>query len=64
MVRLQQLPEDYRQVIVWRLIEGLSVAEVAGRLDRSEAAVHMLFSRALKQLRELMGASSNYLSQA
>ena len=22
MVRLQQLPEDYRQVIVWRLIEG------------------------------------------
>jgi len=64
MVRLQQLPEDYRQVIVWRLIEGLPVAEVAGRLNRSEAAVHMLFSRALKQLRELMGAPSNYLSQA
>jgi len=64
MVRLQQLPEDYRQVIVWRLIEGLPVAEVASRLSRSEAAVHMLFHRALKQLRDLMGAPSNYLSQA
>jgi RNA polymerase sigma-70 factor, ECF subfamily len=64
MVRMQQLPEDYRRVIHWRLIDGLPVAEVARRLDRSEAAVHMLCHRALKQLRELMGAPSDYLSQA
>ena len=64
MVRMQQLPEDYRRVIHWRLIDGLPVAEVAHRLDRSEAAVHMLCHRALKQLRELMGAPSDYLSQA
>jgi len=63
MVRMLQLPEDYRQVIHWRLVDGISVAEVAQRLDRSEAAVHMLFHRALKQLRELMGAPSNYLTQ-
>jgi len=63
MVRMQQLPEDYRRVIHWRLIDGESVAEVARRLDRSEAAVHMLCHRALKQLRELMGAPSDYLSQ-
>ena len=63
MARMQQLPEDYRQVIRWRLIEGLPVAEVAQRLDRSEAAIHMLCHRALKQLRELMGAPSNYLTQ-
>ncbi|MBI4579438.1 MAG: sigma-70 family RNA polymerase sigma factor [Planctomycetes bacterium] len=63
MVRLSQLPEDYRQVIRWRLIDGDSVAEVARRLDRSEAAVHMLLHRALKQLRELMGAPSDYFTQ-
>ena len=63
MVRMQQLPQDYRQVIHWRLIDGLPVAEVAQRLNRSEAAIHMLCHRALKQLRELMGASSDYLSQ-
>lgn len=64
MVRMLQLPEDYRQVVRWRLMDGLSVAEVARRLNRSEAAVHMLFHRALKQLRDLMGAPSNYLTQA
>jgi len=63
MVRMQQLPEDYRQVIHWRLIDGLPVAEVARRLDRSEAAIHMLCHRALKQLRDLMGAPSDYLTQ-
>lgn len=64
MVRMLQLPEDYRRVIHWRLIDGLPVEEVARRLDRSEAAVHMLCHRALKQLRELMGAPSDYLTQA
>ena len=64
MVRMQQLPEDYRQVIHWRLLDGLPVAEVAHRLGRSEPAVHMLCHRALKQLRELMGVPSDYLSQS
>lgn len=64
MVRMQQLPEDYRRVIHWRLIDGEPVDEVARRLDRSEPAVHMLCHRALKQLRGLMGAPSDYLSQA
>jgi RNA polymerase sigma-70 factor, ECF subfamily len=63
MVRMLQLPEDYRKVIQWRLVEGLAVAEVAQRLDRSEAAIHMLLHRALKQLRELMGAPSDYFTQ-
>ncbi len=63
MVRLLQLPEDYRQVIHWRMIDGLTVAEVAQRLGRSEGAVHMLFGRALKELRKLMGQPSDYLTQ-
>lgn len=63
MVKMAQLPEDYRRVIHLRMIDGLAVADVARRLDRSEAAIHMLFHRALKQLRELMGAPSDYLTQ-
>lgn len=63
MVQMLQLPEDYRRVIQWRLLDGLPVAEVAERLGRSEAAIHMLFHRALKQLRDLMGAPSDYLTQ-
>jgi len=64
MSRLAQLPEDYRRVIQWRLIEGVSVAEVARRMERSEPAVHMLFHRALKQLRDLMGSASDFMTRA
>ena len=40
------------EVIVLRNLQGLSHAEVAVRLDRTESAVRMLWLRALKQLRE------------
>ena len=49
---LESLPEDYREVIVLRNLRGLSHAEVAVQLDRTESAVRMLWLRALKQLRQ------------
>jgi RNA polymerase sigma-70 factor (ECF subfamily) len=42
-----QLPDDYREVIALSRIVGLSHAEVAEQLGRSEGAVRMLLSRAL-----------------
>ncbi|MGN6543840.1 MAG: sigma-70 family RNA polymerase sigma factor [Aureliella sp.] len=47
---LEELPEDYRQVILLRNLEELSHAEVAERMGRSEAAVRMLWLRALAAL--------------
>jgi RNA polymerase sigma-70 factor (ECF subfamily) len=52
---LARLPDDYREVIVLRNIEGLSHEEVAARLDRGVGAVRMLWVRALKCLREALG---------
>jgi RNA polymerase sigma-70 factor (ECF subfamily) len=49
---LAALPDDYRQVIVLRHIEGLPFDEVGRRMERSAGAVRMLWLRALKQLRE------------
>ena len=49
---LEQLPEDYRQVILLRNLEGLSHAQVAERMQRNEGAVRMLWFRALAALRE------------
>jgi RNA polymerase sigma-70 factor (ECF subfamily) len=51
---LAQLPEDYRDVIVLRHIEGLPFEEVALRMDRSAGAVRMLWLRALKKMREAL----------
>ncbi len=54
---LEQLPDDYRQVIVFRNLEGLSHDEIAARMNRSVGAVRMLWVRALAALREKMLAS-------
>ena len=53
---LAQLPADYRDVIVLRHIEGLPFDDVAERMGRSPGAVRMLWLRALKKLRETLGA--------
>jgi len=49
---LQQLKEDYQNVIILRHIENLSIKEIAGILDKSEASTRVLLHRALKQLKE------------
>lgn len=52
--RLADLPDDYRQVLVLRHVEGLSFEEVAKQMDRSSGAVRMLWLRAIRQLRQLL----------
>ena len=51
---LQQLPEEQRKTIEYRIILGLSVKETATALQKSEAAVKMLQQRALKTCRALL----------
>lgn len=49
---MARLTEDHREVILLMKIEGLSAREVGERMNRSENAVHLLMSRALKRLAE------------
>jgi RNA polymerase sigma-70 factor (ECF subfamily) len=49
---LEQLPENYRQVLVLRHLEELSWPEVACRLGRSVDSVKNLWARALARLRQ------------
>jgi RNA polymerase sigma-70 factor (ECF subfamily) len=49
---LGRLPDDYREVIVLRNLEGLSHEEVAKRMDRGVGAVRMLWVRALARVRK------------
>lgn len=51
---LSSLPDAHRQVLQLRFLDGLSVAEAAARLSKTEAAVVALTQRALKALRESM----------
>jgi RNA polymerase sigma-70 factor (ECF subfamily) len=54
---LQKLPDDYREVMILHHLEGLTMAEVAGRMGRSDDAVRKLWSRAIIRLRQLLKAS-------
>jgi len=51
---MSSLQETHRQVIQWRFMQGLSVAKVASRLEKSEDAVVALNKRALAALRKAM----------
>ncbi len=44
------MPDDYREIIVQSRIVGLSHAEIAEQMGRSEGAVRVLLSRALARL--------------
>jgi RNA polymerase sigma-70 factor (ECF subfamily) len=48
---LERLPDDYREVIVLRHIEGLSHEQIAKRMNRNTGAIRMLWVRALARLR-------------
>jgi RNA polymerase sigma-70 factor (ECF subfamily) len=50
---LDRLPENYRTVLVYRLLEGASVTETARRMGTSEGNVKVLQHRALKYARQL-----------
>jgi len=52
---LEMLPEDRRQVVVLRFVDGLSAREIGIVLGRSEGSVRVLQHRALRQLAELIG---------
>jgi RNA polymerase sigma-70 factor, ECF subfamily len=54
---LGRLPEDYREVIILRHLEGLSFPEVARRMGRTLDSVDKLWARALARLRRSLGAS-------
>jgi RNA polymerase sigma-70 factor (ECF subfamily) len=52
---LHRLPDDYREVIILRHLEGRPFPEVAARMGRSVDSVSKLWARALLLLRRVLG---------
>jgi RNA polymerase sigma-70 factor (ECF subfamily) len=52
---LEQLPADYREVIILRHLEDLTFPEVARRMGRTPEADKKLWARALTRLRNFLG---------
>lgn len=48
---IKQLPEGYRQVLIMRYIDDLSIPQIAQLLSKSSANVYVIIHRGLKALR-------------
>jgi len=55
---LDELPGDYREVLVLRNLEGLTFPQVAQRMGRSVDSVEKLWMRGLVRLRQVLGGVS------
>jgi RNA polymerase sigma factor (sigma-70 family) len=51
---LNNLPKQYREVILLRFAEGMPFNEIANELEKSMEATKSLFRRAISALREKM----------
>ena len=64
---LDSLPGHYGEVLEWKYIDGLSVNEIAARLDLGQKAAESLLTRAREAFRaaivELYGATDDFMAR-
>lgn len=53
--KLRGLKDEYREVIILRYVDDLSINEIADIVEKKKGAVRVILFRALNALRELMG---------
>jgi RNA polymerase sigma-70 factor (ECF subfamily) len=52
---IAQLPEEAREVLRWRYVEGLPTKEIAEKVGKSDGAIRVMLTRTLHKLQELLG---------
>ena len=57
---LIKMKDEYREVLIMRFIDELSISEIATILDKSRGAVRILLHRALKIVRQSLPNHTNY----
>lgn len=55
MTAMEKLPEDQREALRLRYVEGLQSKEIAERIGKSDGAVRVMLSRSLSKLQSILG---------
>jgi RNA polymerase sigma-70 factor (ECF subfamily) len=55
---LGQLPEHYRQIVVWRSLEERSFEQIGQEIGKSAEAARKLWARAIEQLQRLLAGEA------
>ena len=50
--RLNELPDDYKQIVIFRYIDELSVGEIKNITGKSITNIYVIIHRALKSLKQ------------
>src|SRR4051812_2219116 len=58
---LEQLPSQYREVVTLRHLDGLTVAETAQRMGKTNEAIYLLSCRALQAIRTELRSGSKFV---
>jgi RNA polymerase sigma-70 factor (ECF subfamily) len=61
-IALASLPDARREAIRLHYLDGMSAKEIAGRMDRSKAAINSLLCHGLRQLRSRLGQAEKFFS--
>jgi len=56
---IESLPQEQREAIRMRFVEGLATKEIAGRLGKSDVSVRVMLSRTVQKLQEPFGPASS-----
>jgi RNA polymerase sigma-70 factor (ECF subfamily) len=60
LAALDSLPEDARDALRMRYVEGLPSKEIAHKLGRTDGAVRVLLTRSLQKLQEILSHNSDF----
>ncbi len=52
--KLEELPDAYREVLIYRFVDGLSIKEIAEQLSETENVVSVRIHRGLKKMRTIL----------
>jgi RNA polymerase sigma-70 factor (ECF subfamily) len=52
---IQSLPDSYREILILRLVEGMTGPEIAARTGYTSGSVRVVLCRGMQQLREKLG---------
>jgi RNA polymerase sigma-70 factor (ECF subfamily) len=58
--KMAELKDEYREIIILRFIEDLSIGEIAKVVDKSKGNVRVLTYRALKALKDLIEQDNKF----
>lgn len=62
LVALESLPEENREAIRLKYVEGLPTKEIAVQLDKSDVAVRVMISRSMVKLQDILRSEDEFKS--